>query len=1305
MTWSSSNTSTVSDNEAAGDGGGIFARTTIQFNRHSSFQFIHGTATLKSSTVSGNVSGGKGGGLNARFVNLDTSTVSGNTAVTGGGIYSHKDATIGSSTITGNKALAGVGGGLWNGDPEILAGQFPITSTININRTILAGNTATGGSPDLRPGGGSLLVVSSLIGDNAGSTLEEAQSLNGSGNLIGSAAGSGVINPRLAPLADNGGSTQTHALLTGSPALDAIAYSDSGPTPDHEYRLDNSRADTFGGPNIFQGGGTLLPTGVHFGPSEGGLLLGSALASLEQYSLEIFFEWEALSGGWQKILDFRNRSSNVGLYTANDGLHFTNGPFVAGLFAPNEMRRLVLTRESTTNIVRAYIDGVQVWNFVDSARQAVFSNNSIYFFWDDSVTGPIEAQSGFVDYIRVFNTVLTPAQVVSLSGPEPHAYDQRGEPFLRARDGDGDGSRYIDMGSFELIEPSKDHGDAPDSGAGTGSGNYNTTASDNGPRHTIVPGLHIGANVDADSSLLQNNAANADDVEGALPDDEDGVTNPAADLVLTVGAQPTVNLRATNTTGAAATLYGWIDYNANGVFDNAMERASVAVPNGTNNGIFTLVFPAVPSGFTGTTFARFRLGTDPAAANPIGPAANGEVEDHRTTIVRPTEPIPNSSKTKLLMSGTNGVPNIPLSGYFAHSVANIGDLDGDGTTDLAVGDTWDDTGGGNAGAFYIFFMNPNGTVRNSQKIASNTGGGPPLNRLDSFGRTVTSLGDLDGDGVPDLAVGTANYNGRFPGGVYVLFMNRSGTVKNYQLIASGVGGGPNLGLSDQFGYSVVSLGDLDGDGVSDMAAGAVSDGLGAIYVLFMNPNGTAKSFQKIAPNIGAGPAVARDDGFGRELASLGDINGDGVTDLAMGSPGDDTGGDFTGATYILFLAPNGVVKSSQKIAAGIGGAPPLRPSSGFGGSVASLGDLDGDGVTDLAVGAIQDNAVHVLLLNTNGTVKRFHKIAEGTRSVSSLGDLDGDGLTDLAVGVRLNTSQDRPGALYVLFLSSPALIDYGDAPDSGVGTGPGNYNTTTSDNGPRHTIVPGLRIGAVVDADSGSLQNGAANADDVNAALPDDEDGVSNPAADLVLTVGANQGAGGFTLFDVPGYLQTVPNGINDLGQIVGAVHNVGEGHGFFKDGNTITTLGYPDAQFSHFTGINDFGVIAGNTSSASSGVSYGFVKNGQEFTQFRAPGSEVTSAYGINNLGQVVGDYRRPLPAHTRGFIKDGSAYTLLDVPFAGAITTEPRGINNDGIVVGFFAMPTQTDTDLLRTVASIRNSTSLARITRIRMMSMMLV
>ena len=63
-------------------------------------------------------------------------------------------------------------------------------------------------------------------------------------------------------------------------------------------------------------------------------------------------------------------------------------------------------------------------------------------------------------------------------------------------------------------------------------------------------------------------------------DDEDGLNNPAVDLALTIGAQPTVNVIVTNTTGSAATLYGWIDYNGDGVFDNASERAQARCPTG-----------------------------------------------------------------------------------------------------------------------------------------------------------------------------------------------------------------------------------------------------------------------------------------------------------------------------------------------------------------------------------------------------------------------------------------------------------------------------------------------------------------------------------------------------------------------------------------------------------------------------------------------------------------------------------------------------------------------------------------------------
>jgi ELWxxDGT repeat protein len=177
-----------------------------------------------------------------------------------------------------------------------------------------------------------------------------------------------------------------------------------------------------------------------------------------------------------------------------------------------------------------------------------------------------------------------------------------------------------------------DYGDAPDASVGMGSGNYNTVSADSGPSHRVIAGIHLGASVDADDGTLQNVAADADDMDQTPPDDEDGLVNPVLDLTVGVGTQPTVDVTVTNTTGATATLYGWFDYNNDGVFNNATERAQIAVPNGTAAGVVTLIFPTVPIGYTGQTYARFRLSTDAAASDPIGTAADGEVEDYAVTI-------------------------------------------------------------------------------------------------------------------------------------------------------------------------------------------------------------------------------------------------------------------------------------------------------------------------------------------------------------------------------------------------------------------------------------------------------------------------------------------------------------------------------------------------------------------------------------------------------------------------------------------------------------------------------------------------
>ena len=130
-----------------------------------------------------------------------------------------------------------------------------------------------------------------------------------------------------------------------------------------------------------------------------------------------------------------------------------------------------------------------------------------------------------------------------------------------------------------------------------------------------------------------------------------------------------------------------------------------------------------------------------------------------------------------------------------------------------------------------------------------------------------------------------------------------------------------------------------------------------MWVLFLNTDGTVKSHQKISDTEGGFTGTLDDgDQFGYSVASLGDLDGDGVGDLAVGARGDDDGGSRHGAVWVLFLDPDGTVKSHQKISNTEGGfTGTLDVADYFGSSVASLGDLDGDGVSDLSVGAWGDD--------------------------------------------------------------------------------------------------------------------------------------------------------------------------------------------------------------------------------------------------------------------------------------------------------------------------------------------------------------
>ena len=426
---------------------------------------------------------------------------------------------------------------------------------------------------------------------------------------------------------------------------------------------------------------------------------------------------------------------------------------------------------------------------------------------------------------------------------------------------------------------------------------------------------------------------------------------------------------------------------------------------------------------------------------------------------------------------------------FGIATAYLGDLDGDGVGDLAVGAAGDDDGGPSRGAVWILFLNPDRTVKTAQKISQASGNlGQPLADYDRFGVSITCLGDHDGDGVVDIAVGawtdddggTSWLSDR--GAVYILFLQTDGTVRDSRKISATSGGlvGP-LGDGDYFGASVAAMGDLDGDGVGELAVGARGADVGgidrgAVYVLYLRPDGTVWGERLIGMGLaGFGGPLDRGDDFGNAVANLGDVNGDGYADLAVGAWRDDAAEPWGsapdyGAVWILFLDQYSNVIGGQYVTLGYGSfAGVLDPGDQFGSALAAVGDLDGDGVGDLAVGASFDDdgggvgsdagAMWFLFLRSDGSVRSHLKMsataggvggglgvdARFGSSVASLGDFDNDGAPDVAIGSGgdddggANADADF-GAIYTMLLRGcPTAAATSRNPDLGAGANPEVY--------------------------------------------------------------------------------------------------------------------------------------------------------------------------------------------------------------------------------------------------------------------------
>ncbi|MBT4057482.1 MAG: hypothetical protein HOE68_05015, partial [Thaumarchaeota archaeon] len=187
---------------------------------------------------------------------------------------------------------------------------------------------------------------------------------------------------------------------------------------------------------------------------------------------------------------------------------------------------------------------------------------------------------------------------------------------------------------------------------------------------------------------------------------------------------------------------------------------------------------------------------------------------------------------------------------FGNSVADMGDLNGDGITDLVVGAWTDDDGCGgfNCGAIHILYMDTDGSLAASTDEFDCSHAKIKCGNWDGFGKSVAPI-DLNNDGVNDIAVGAhkdncsadsacAGWNDR--GVIHILFMDSDENVTSVEEIDGRVSNGPDLSNNDKFGWSVANIGDYDGDGVDDLAAGGfkTSSSQGAIFIMFMNTDGS-----------------------------------------------------------------------------------------------------------------------------------------------------------------------------------------------------------------------------------------------------------------------------------------------------------------------------------------------------------------------------------------------------------------------------------------------------------------------------------
>ncbi|MCA9010383.1 MAG: FG-GAP repeat protein [Planctomycetaceae bacterium] len=416
-------------------------------------------------------------------------------------------------------------------------------------------------------------------------------------------------------------------------------------------------------------------------------------------------------------------------------------------------------------------------------------------------------------------------------------------------------------------------------------------------------------------------------------------------------------------------------------------------------------------------------------------------------------PLPLSS-----LNGTNGfrLDGIDAGDNSGISVSSAGDVNGDGFDDVIIGADNADAGASNSGESYVVFGRSGGFASALDLSSLDGNNGFRLNGVDaadSSGVSVSSAGDVNGDGFDDLIVGAdGTYAGANHSGQSYLVFGKSGGFASALDLSSldGSNGFRMNGVDagDLSGGSVSSAGDVNGDGFDDLIIAADHGGAnhnGESYVVLGKPNSFASSLDLSSLNGSNGFRINGLDPSaepGVAVSAAGDVNGDGFGDLIIGAYRGNAGGNLSGESYLVFGKSGGFASLLEF--SSLNGNNGFRlvgvdPGDRSGGCVSSAGDVNGDGFDDLIIaashaysGGIDGGESYVVFGKSGGFASSFDLSSlngsngfrlngidtndRSGRQARGAGDVNGDGFDDLIIGSPfVHAGPNYSGESYVVF--------------------------------------------------------------------------------------------------------------------------------------------------------------------------------------------------------------------------------------------------------------------------------------------------